>query len=127
MADENPPAPLSMIFTRNGPDSIGMAAWPRLAKDTGFIGVMAEVELKASRGTSERVREAENPHSLVARFGADKPLKLDAGVELEHGGDALFGLGQVFLGDLEVGFERLALLFAVIVPKLRHPFNVVER
>ena len=71
-----------MIFTRNGPDSIGMAAWPRLAKDTGFIGVMAEVELKASRGTSERVREAENPHSLVARFGADKPLKLDAGVEL---------------------------------------------
>src|SRR5512147_943691 len=42
---------------------------------------MAEVELKA-RSVLERVREAENPHSLVARFGADKPLRLDAGVDL---------------------------------------------
>jgi homoserine O-acetyltransferase/O-succinyltransferase len=31
---------------------------------------------------SERVREVDEPHSLVVRFGADKPLKLDAGVEL---------------------------------------------
>jgi len=29
-------------------------------------------------------READDPHSPVARFGAHKPLKLDAGVELPH-------------------------------------------
>src|SRR5438874_6617576 len=28
------------------------------------------------------VREADNPHSPVVRFGRDKPLRLDAGVEL---------------------------------------------
>src|SRR5947209_3295461 len=28
------------------------------------------------------LREADNPQSPVVRFGADKPLKLDAGVEL---------------------------------------------
>jgi homoserine O-acetyltransferase len=43
---------------------------------------MAEVELKTSRSVLERVREADNPRSLVAHFGADRPLKLDAGVEL---------------------------------------------
>jgi homoserine O-acetyltransferase len=30
----------------------------------------------------DRAREADEPHSLVVRFGADKPLKLDAGVDL---------------------------------------------
>jgi homoserine O-acetyltransferase/O-succinyltransferase len=30
----------------------------------------------------DRAREADHPHSLVVRFGADKPLKLDAGVDL---------------------------------------------
>jgi len=43
---------------------------------------MADVELKARRDISDRVREAEHPHSQVVRFGADKPLKLDAGIEL---------------------------------------------
>jgi homoserine O-acetyltransferase len=41
---------------------------------------MAEIELKEDRDL--RLREAEQPHSPVARFGADAPLKLDAGVEL---------------------------------------------
>jgi homoserine O-acetyltransferase len=41
---------------------------------------MAEIELKDDRDL--RLREAERPHSPVARFGADTPLKLDAGVEL---------------------------------------------
>ena len=31
---------------------------------------------------ADRAREADHPHSLVAHFGADQPLKLDAGVEL---------------------------------------------
>ena len=30
----------------------------------------------------DRTGEAENPHSFTARFGADKPLRLDAGVDL---------------------------------------------
>src|SRR5262244_68240 len=31
---------------------------------------------------ADRVREADTPHSPLVRFGADKPLKLDAGVDL---------------------------------------------
>jgi len=42
--------------------------------------IMAEIELKDDRDV--RLREAERPHSPVAHFGADAPLKLDAGVEL---------------------------------------------
>jgi homoserine O-acetyltransferase len=41
---------------------------------------MAEIELKDDRDL--RLREAEQPHSTVARFGAEAPLRLDAGVEL---------------------------------------------
>src|ERR1041385_2278872 len=31
---------------------------------------------------ADRVREADHPHSPVVRFGADKPLRLDAGIDL---------------------------------------------
>src|SRR6476646_2256391 len=41
---------------------------------------MAEVRLKPD--LRDRLGEVENPHSQVARFGRDQPLKLDAGVEL---------------------------------------------
>jgi homoserine O-acetyltransferase len=41
---------------------------------------MAETQLKDDRDV--RQREAEHPQSPVVRFGADKPLKLDAGVAL---------------------------------------------
>jgi homoserine O-acetyltransferase/O-succinyltransferase len=41
---------------------------------------MAEARLKAD--LRDRVGEAENPHSHVVSFGPDRPLKLDAGVEL---------------------------------------------
>jgi homoserine O-acetyltransferase/O-succinyltransferase len=41
---------------------------------------MAEARLKAD--LRDRVGEAENPHSHVVSFGLDRPLKLDAGVEL---------------------------------------------
>src|SRR4051812_43323193 len=44
---------------------------------------MADVELNPARDAAGSPREADSPRdSLVARFGADKPLKLDAGVEL---------------------------------------------
>ncbi len=41
---------------------------------------MAELRLKPD--LRDRLGEVENPHSQVARFGLDQPLKLDAGVEL---------------------------------------------
>src|SRR5215831_12042503 len=34
------------------------------------------------RDVADRVRETENPHSPLTRFGPDVPLKLDAGVDL---------------------------------------------
>jgi homoserine O-acetyltransferase len=44
---------------------------------------MADVKLNPAPDAAGSPREADNPRdSLVARFGADKPLKLDAGVEL---------------------------------------------
>jgi len=41
---------------------------------------MADTQLRDDGDV--RLREAEHPQSLVVRFGAEKPLKLDAGVEL---------------------------------------------
>src|SRR5499427_11091732 len=41
---------------------------------------MAETQLTEDRDV--RLREAEQPHSPVMQFAADKPLKLDAGVAL---------------------------------------------
>ncbi len=41
---------------------------------------MAELRLRPD--LRDRLSQAENPHSQVARFGPDQPLKLDAGVEL---------------------------------------------
>src|SRR5208282_3084698 len=43
---------------------------------------MAELKAVSGRGLPDRVREADHPHSLLARFGAGQPLKLDAGVAL---------------------------------------------
>ena len=44
---------------------------------------MVEANLSASWEPPAPVREADNPRdSLIARFGTDKPLRLDAGVEL---------------------------------------------
>jgi homoserine O-acetyltransferase/O-succinyltransferase len=40
------------------------------------------VQISASRDLSDRAIEVERPHSHVVQFGADQPLKLDAGIEL---------------------------------------------
>jgi len=40
------------------------------------------VETSAALEPADRAREADDPRSLVVRFGADKPLRLDAGVDL---------------------------------------------
>jgi homoserine O-acetyltransferase len=44
---------------------------------------MAEADLKSTQGARARAQEAESPReSLVVRFGADRPLKLDSGIAL---------------------------------------------
>jgi homoserine O-acetyltransferase len=43
---------------------------------------MAEANLTAVRDPAARAREADSPRSPVVRFGPDRPLHLDAGVEL---------------------------------------------
>jgi homoserine O-acetyltransferase len=43
---------------------------------------MVEAQLRTRPEVNGHVREADNPQSPVVRFGADQPLKLDAGVEL---------------------------------------------
>jgi homoserine O-acetyltransferase/O-succinyltransferase len=43
---------------------------------------MAELKAVSGRGIPDRVREADHPQSLLARFGPGQPLKLDAGVAL---------------------------------------------
>ncbi len=43
---------------------------------------MAELKVVAAGTAADREREADHPHSLVEVFGADQPLRLDAGVAL---------------------------------------------
>jgi homoserine O-acetyltransferase/O-succinyltransferase len=43
---------------------------------------MPEANLTVVRDSAARAREADSPHSPVVHFGSDKPLPLDAGVEL---------------------------------------------
>jgi homoserine O-acetyltransferase len=49
-----------------------------------FKGMADKVSemVEAVLAPADRVREADEPHSQVVRFGADKPLRLDAGVDL---------------------------------------------
>src|SRR6266702_5100236 len=50
---------------------------------TDDTGNMSEASLTSTDEAADSPREADRPHeSLIAHFGADKPLKLDAGVEL---------------------------------------------
>ena len=43
---------------------------------------MADAGVSAVVDLAGRSREAENPQSALVRFGRDKPLRLDAGVDL---------------------------------------------
>src|SRR5499433_1490492 len=56
---------------------------------------MVEAEFRVTLDATDRAREADNPHSLVVRFGPDKPLSLDAGIEL-----APFQIGYQTYGTL---------------------------
>src|SRR5258707_14747059 len=63
---------------------------------------MAETQLKDDHAM--RLREAEHPQSLVVRFGADQPLKLDAGVAL-----APFQIAYQTYGTLNGGRSKAGL------------------
>jgi homoserine O-acetyltransferase/O-succinyltransferase len=43
---------------------------------------MVEADFSVALDPADRRREADNPHSLLVRFGMDKPLRLDAGIDL---------------------------------------------
>src|SRR6186713_359500 len=43
---------------------------------------MVEADFSVAFDPADRAREADNPHSLVVRFGKDSPLRLDAGIDL---------------------------------------------
>ena len=45
-------------------------------------GAMIDTAVEAAVDMADRAREADDPHSRVVKFGADKPLRLDAGVDL---------------------------------------------
>src|SRR6266481_5393361 len=48
----------------------------------GRVATMVEAEFSVAFDPADRAREADNPHSLVVSFGPDRPLQLDAGIEL---------------------------------------------
>src|SRR4029450_423886 len=54
----------------------------RLFRFAGRIVTMVEADFSVALHPADRAREADNPHSLVVRFGMDKPLSLDAGIDL---------------------------------------------
>jgi homoserine O-acetyltransferase/O-succinyltransferase len=43
---------------------------------------MVEADFRVAHDRADRMREADEPHSLVVRFGLDEPLRLDAGIDL---------------------------------------------
>ena len=55
--------------------------------------------------TDERLHEADNPTSKVARFGADQPLKLDCGVDL-----APFQIAYQTYGELNANSSNAILV-----------------
>src|ERR1041385_1029702 len=79
---------------------------------------MAEVKLSVARDPPGHSREAENPHSLVARFGTDKPLRLDAGVDL-----APFQIAYQTYGRLNAKRTNAVLLCHALTGD-QHVFNI---
>jgi len=66
---------------------------------------MKMVEASATLEPADRAREADHPHSLVVRFGPDKPLKLDAGVDLSP-----FQIAYQTYGTLNAAKSNLVLV-----------------
>src|SRR5207247_865773 len=71
----------------------------------GRIVTMAEADFSVALQPADRAREADNPHSLVVRFGMDKPLPLDAGIDL-----APFQIGYQTYGALNAERSNAVLI-----------------
>src|SRR2546430_17681295 len=71
----------------------------------GRIVTMVEADFSVALHPADRAREADNPHSLVVRFGMDKPLALDAGIEL-----APFQIGYHTYGTLNAERSNAVLI-----------------
>src|SRR5438445_251526 len=71
----------------------------------GRIVTMVEADFSVALHPADRAREADNPHSLVVRFGMDKPLALDAGIEL-----APFQIGYQTYGTLNAERSNAVLI-----------------
>jgi len=79
---------------------------------------MTMAEISAALEPADRAREADEPHSLVVRFGIDKPLRLDAGVDL-----APFQIAYQTYGMLNAGRTNAVLLCHALTGD-QHVFNI---
>jgi len=66
---------------------------------------MAELHAIVDRAVPDRMREADHPQSRVAHFPSDRPLRLDAGVELSP-----FQVAYQTYGTLNVGRSNAVLI-----------------
>ena len=66
---------------------------------------MVEADFSVALDHVDRLREADDPHSLVVRFGPDKPLPLDAGIDL-----APFQIGYQTYGTLNAEHSNAILI-----------------
>ena len=71
----------------------------------GRIVTMVEADFSVALQPADRAREADTPHSLVVRFGMDKPLSLDAGIDL-----APFQIGYQTYGALNAERSNAVLI-----------------
>ena len=78
---------------------------------------MTMAEINAALEPADRAREADEPHSLVVRFGAGRPLRLDAGVDL-----APFQIAYQTYGTLNAERTNAVLLCHALTGD-QHVFN----
>jgi len=79
---------------------------------------MTMAEISAALEPADRAREADEPHSLVVRCGVDKPLRLDAGVDL-----APFQIAYQTYGRLNAERTNAVLLCHALTGD-QHVFNI---
>src|SRR5260370_42506616 len=48
----------------------------------GWVAMRVEADVRVAFDAADGAQEADNPRALVVRFGVDRPLSLDAGIEL---------------------------------------------
>src|SRR5229473_2959052 len=71
----------------------------------GGISWMVEAASSLTLEPAGRVREADQPSSPVVRFGLDRPLRLDAGIDL-----AAFQIASPTYGSLNVDRRNAVLI-----------------